>query len=200
MVLINKKITPQELAENLVNSRKIINKLDTGNYKKRNINEQLIIDNDNIDIDNIDIDNTINQNIPKIDTSLATIDKITQSKLPDAIKQAMIEHPIPQISLNDSLDISITERSKKIMEKEGLISPTKSKIIYNQKNSGYSTSLNESKLQNLIENAVRKVLDEKLNQILSAQQLSSINENLVLKVGDSIFQGKITAVKKHQKR
>ena len=38
MVLINKKITPQELAENLVNSRKIINKLDTGNYKKRNIN------------------------------------------------------------------------------------------------------------------------------------------------------------------
>ena len=165
----------------------------------------MIIDNDNIDIDNIDIDdinidNTINQNIPKIDTSLATIDKITQSKLPDAIKQAMIEHPIPQISLNDSLDISITERSKKIMEKEGLISPTKSKIIYNQKNSGYSTSLNESKLQNLIENAVRKVLDEKLNQILSAQQLSSINENLVLKVGDSIFQGKITAVKKHQKR
>ena len=42
---------------------------------------------------------------------------------------------------------------------------------------------------------VRKVLDEKLTQILSANQLQTINENLVLKVGDSIFSGKITKVK-----
>jgi hypothetical protein len=48
----------------------------------------------------------------------------------------------------------------------------------------------------LIENTVRKVMDEKLNQILSAQQTQSINENLVLKVGDSIFKGKITGVNK----
>ena len=48
----------------------------------------------------------------------------------------------------------------------------------------------------LIENAVRKVMDEKLNQILTAQQTQSINENLVLKVGDSIFKGKITGVNK----
>ena len=48
----------------------------------------------------------------------------------------------------------------------------------------------------LIENTVRKVMDEKLNQILSAQQTQTINENLVLKVGDSIFKGKITGVNK----
>ncbi len=36
----------------------------------------------------------------------------------------------------------------------------------------------------------------KLNQILTAQQTMSINENLVLKVGDSIFKGKITGVNK----
>ena len=48
----------------------------------------------------------------------------------------------------------------------------------------------------LIENTVRKVLDEKLNQILTAQQTATINENLVLKVGDSIFKGKITGVNK----
>ena len=39
-------------------------------------------------------------------------------------------------------------------------------------------------------------MDEKLTQILSAQQTQSINENLVLKVGDSIFKGKITGVNK----
>jgi hypothetical protein len=48
----------------------------------------------------------------------------------------------------------------------------------------------------LIENTVRKVMDEKLNQILTAQTTASINENLVLKVGDSIFKGKITGVNK----
>jgi hypothetical protein len=48
----------------------------------------------------------------------------------------------------------------------------------------------------LIENTVRKVMDEKLNQILTAQQTTSINENLVLKVGDSVFKGKITGVNK----
>jgi hypothetical protein len=39
-------------------------------------------------------------------------------------------------------------------------------------------------------------MDEKLNQILTASTTSSINENLVLKVGDSIFKGKITGVNK----
>ena len=48
----------------------------------------------------------------------------------------------------------------------------------------------------LNENTVSKVMDEKLNQILTAQQTTSINENLVLKVGDSVFKGKITGVNK----
>ena len=40
------------------------------------------------------------------------------------------------------------------------------------------------------------VMDRKLTQILTAQQTMSLNENLVLKVGDSIFKGKITGVNK----
>ena len=51
-------------------------------------------------------------------------------------------------------------------------------------------------LATIVENTVRKVLDEKLNQILTAQQTQTINENLVLKVGDSVFKGKITGVNK----
>ena len=57
----------------------------------------------------------------------------------------------------------------------------------------------EAKLTPIIENIIRKTLDEivdkKLNQILTAHQTASLNENLVLKVGDSIFSGKITGVK-----
>jgi molybdopterin-binding protein len=57
-----------------------------------------------------------------------------------------------------------------------------------------------NQLKPIIENIVRKtvteILDTKLNQILTAQQTLSINENLVLKVGDSVFKGKITGVNK----
>jgi hypothetical protein len=51
-------------------------------------------------------------------------------------------------------------------------------------------------IENIVRKTVTEILDSKLNQILTAQQTLSINENLVLKVGDSIFKGKITGVNK----
>ena len=52
-----------------------------------------------------------------------------------------------------------------------------------------------SNLEVIIENCIRKILDEKLTQILNAQEAVAINENLVIKVGNSLFTGKITKVK-----
>jgi hypothetical protein len=51
-------------------------------------------------------------------------------------------------------------------------------------------------IENIVRKTVMEIMDTKLNQILTAQQTLSINENLVLKVGDSIFKGKITGVNK----
>ncbi len=59
-----------------------------------------------------------------------------------------------------------------------------------------TSNVDMNSIATLIENTVRKVMDEKLNQLLAAHQTSTINENLVLKVGDSIFKGKITGVNK----
>lgn len=82
------------------------------------------------------------------------------------------------------------------MENEG-VSTKKSSP---QKGSSVDSSDLVKQLTPIIENIVRKtvveILDNKLNQILTAQQTMSINENLVLKVGDSIFKGKITGVNK----
>jgi hypothetical protein len=84
--------------------------------------------------------------------------------------------------------------AKKLMEREGLVNPKKNPV----QSSGQQTNTSDliSSLTPIIENVVRKVMDEKLNQILAAQQTQSVNENLVLKVGDSIFKGKITGVNK----
>lgn len=193
MALVNKKITPDELVQNLVNARKILKKVDTGDYEKGNINEKMLVS----DSDDV-ITEDFSERHAQRPVGNVTPEKVNSSRLPDNIKKAMIEHPIPQITLNDGLDMEFVNRTKQLMEKEGVdIRPSSSKQTSSKqtKDFGYPAQINESKLEKLIENAVRKVLDEKLNQILAAQQLATLNENLVLKVGDSIFQGKITGVK-----
>jgi hypothetical protein len=98
---------------------------------------------------------------------------------------------MPQISLNEGLDMDFIKGAKKLMEQEGL-----SKKTTPQPKQVPTQQIDMNAISVLIENTIRKVLDEKLNQILTAQQTSTINENLVLKVGDSIFKGKITGVNK----
>jgi hypothetical protein len=79
------------------------------------------------------------------------------------------------------------------MEQEGVSTKKQTPQPQRQSSSG---NIDMNAIAILIENTVRKVMDEKLNQILTASTTSSINENLVLKVGDSIFKGKITGVNK----
>jgi hypothetical protein len=106
----------------------------------------------------------------------------------------MIESPIPQISLNDTLDMDFVKGAKRLMEQEGVSS--KKPQPQQKQSQVQSSNIDMNAIALMIENTVRKVMDEKLNQILTASTTSSINENLVLKVGDSIFKGKITGVNK----
>jgi len=111
----------------------------------------------------------------------------------------MIESPIPQmgqISLNDTLDMDFIKGAKRLMEQEGVSTKKQSVTPFSKQQSSGSSNIDMNAIAVLIENTVRKVMDEKLNQLLSAQQTQTISENLVLKVGDSVFKGKITGVNK----
>lgn len=191
----------ESFMNNLVNTKKVMNKLDNkeindvplnniSQYQK-SLNENMIQKNDDIE--------QYNQNA-NLTPPIVDVEKVKNSRLPDPIKKLMIENPIQQVSLNDSLDMSFLDGAKKLMEREGLSKPTipqqPSKNM-NKKSIVESTgNLDMGAISLMIENAVRKVMDEKLNQILTAQETKSINENLVLRVGDSIFKGKITGVNK----
>jgi len=180
------RITSDELAQRLVNSRKIMQKVDTGDFERGNINEELLKGPPN-EIE----DPEIPKNRPIKPIGTVNSNKINQSKLPDNIKKAMIENPIPQISLNENIDMNFVNKAKKLMEQDNPLT----RMGQDKKNTQQITSSDlEKKLTPIIESIIRKVMDEKLSQILAAQQLSTINENLVLKVGDSIFHGKITGV------
>lgn len=184
-------ISQNDLMKKLVQAKKVMNKVDGGNYERGHVNESMLLS---------DPSELMESQIPQqVNTrpvgANMNIDKIQNSKLPDAIKKAMIEHPIEQmqsISLNETLDMDFVKGAKRLMEQEG-VSPKKSQPQQRQSSGG---NIDMNAIAVLIENTVRKVMDEKLNQILSASTTSSINENLVLKVGDSIFKGKITGVNK----
>ncbi len=182
-------ISSNDLMQKLVNAKKVMNKVDDGNFERGNIDESILFS---------DPSELMESQLPKQNTksmSNPSTDKIQNSKLPEAIKRAMIEHPIeqiPSISLNETLDMDFVKGAKRLMEQEGV----SSKKSQTQQRQTVTSNIDMNAIAVLIENTVRKVMDEKLNQILTAQTTSSINENLVLKVGDSIFKGKITGVNK----
>jgi hypothetical protein len=185
-------LSQNDLMQRLVQAKKVLNKVETGDFERGNVNEEILRSNPE------DIQDVPNNTVRQPQTS--NIQKIQDSKLPEAIKRAMIENPIPQISLSDSLDLNFIEKTKKLMESEGVAT----KKTTQSSKSSTSPQVNSSdlvkQLTPIIENIVRKtvmeIMDTKLNQILTAQQTLSINENLVLKVGDSKFKGKITGVNK----
>jgi len=190
-------ISANDLMSKLVKAKKVMNLVDGGNYEKGNIDESILRSSPE------DVAQKFQgQEQPKVSTrpvgGPVNVDRIQGSKLPDAIKQAMIDRPIqqmPSISLNETLDMDFIKGAKRLMEQEG-VSPKQNSSRQSQQQYTQTNNVDMKAIEVLIENTIRKVLDEKLNQLLSAQQTSSINENLVLKVGDSIFKGKITGVNK----
>jgi hypothetical protein len=182
-------ISQNDLMKKLVQAKKVMNKVDGGNFERGHVNESMLLSDPS---ELMEMQTPQQVNTRPVGTNM-NVDKIQNSKLPDAIKRAMIEHPIEQmqsISLNETLDMDFVKGAKRLMEQEGV----SSKKPQQRQTSGGNIDMNAIAI--LIENTVRKVMDEKLNQILSASTTSSINENLVLKVGDSIFKGKITGVNK----
>ena len=184
-------ISANDLMSKLVQAKKVMNKVDGGDYQRGNINESLLMSAP----EELAQTQVPTKNINRPVNAGLNVDKINNSKLPENIKRAMREHPIeqmPSISLNETLDMDFIKGAKRLMEQEGV--PTKS--TSQSRPQVINQNIDMSAIATLIENTVRKVMDEKLTQILSAQQTQSINENLVLKVGDSVFKGKITGVNK----
>ena len=189
-------ISANDLMTKLAKASKVMQKVEGGNFTRGNVNESMFSD-------GYDDGGYAQQSTPQpqlqqnqYSTPDFDVSRIQNSKLPDAIKKAMMENPISQISLGDTLDMDFVKGAKRLIEQENRTNnPTKTKQQPKQvQSTGGNIDMNAIAI--LIENTVRKVMDEKLNQILTAQTTSTINENLVLKVGDSIFKGKITGVNK----
>ena len=119
-----------------------------------------------------------------------TEDRIKSSKLPDAIKDLMLKHPIKQPeSYNPTLSNDIIEKAARLMGENKTITQTsnKSNQTYPQKQSSNSD----------LKNIVREVLEEILTEhgIISESEQKT-DEIFQFKVGKHLFEGKVTKIKK----
>ena len=196
-------ISANELMAGLAKAKKLLNKVETGDYQKGQINQTDLLDEEYMVSDPEErLEMNVQNDNPRSKFKVVgeqNVDKIQNSRLPDVIKKAMMENPIRQISLTDTIDMDFVKGAMRLMEQEGYGGKTTPKPTQVRQPNPSSVS-NNSDLIPLIENIVRKtvteILDKKLDQLLMAQKTMSINESLVLKVGDSIFRGKITGVNK----
>ena len=189
------------LQQSLINAKKVMNKVDGG-----------------ISVDRGSVRQTSQPTIssppvtplPKVDVGAARQDlspkkfmteqKINGSKLPDVVKQAMINTPIPDVPFGGTAGLSeeflegVRDGMKKqdipvsygdnLREEIPMVPPTKNKIT-------------NKNLKSLIKESVRELMNEVITKKIdeSIELRTKSKENFQFRVGKRVFYGNITSSK-----
>jgi hypothetical protein len=127
-----------------------------------------------------------------------TSDRVMASKLPDAIKKLMIEHPI---EIPNSMGGGGSVLSDELVEKATRLMNTDArgnqvnqpKQVVREQSQPQQPQINNRQLREMLKEVVEEVLQE--NGIL-AESTQKSNEVFSFKVGKHIFEGKVTKIKK----
>jgi len=125
-----------------------------------------------------------------------TEERIKNSKLPDEIKRLMLEHPIEQpTSYNGSATLSneLVEKASRLM---GTNQTQTQNPVTQQKTQQINTKIDYSEIRDIVRETVEDVLKE--NGLL-VESTTRSNEAFKFRVGNHIFEGKVTNIKKIQK-
>jgi hypothetical protein len=137
-------------------------------------------------------DNLMEETKPRTyTTEIPTEDRIKNSRLPDEIKQLMIEHPIdkPTMGVNTGVGLSdeLIEKAARLMGnnvvKEQTSQPNVKQTVLPQTND----------IKQIVKETVEEVLRE--NGLLVESETKS-NDLFKFRVGQHIFEGRLTNVKK----
>ena len=135
-------------------------------------------------------------------------EKILNSKLPDEIKRLMIEQPIVQPSSMGSgtvLSNEVIEGAQRLMKKEKIsdIPQTqipKQKITETHTSSNINIGEIKSMIRDVVRDTVRDVVREELKDAgMLVESTQDTNEVIQFKVGQHLFIGRVTKIKKLEK-
>ena len=197
------------LQQSLINAKKVMNKVDGGGFSTGDVSLAQSNVTDSTGLMESSIPQPLPQSVPNVDIGGArqdltpksnlTEDRINNSRLPDIVKQAMINNPIPDIPFNGG-GVGLTDEFlsgvQEQMVKQGMETsiPQASNTIPQNTNVvppiGKTTKKISSKnLKSIIKESVKELL----NETIGLKKES--NENFQFRVGDRIFYGKITSSK-----
>ena len=132
-----------------------------------------------------------------VPNNLNTKDRILSSKLPDEIKRLMIEHPIEQPKTMGSdmvLSNEVIEAASRLMNSDASGKPTSAPSQRQTQKQVVSESLlDNSSLRHMLKEVVEEVLTEKG---LVAESTQKTKEQISFRVGQHLFEGYVTKIKK----
>ena len=125
-----------------------------------------------------------------------TEDKIQNSKLPDEIKQLMMEHPIQQPNFGGGgpvLSDDVIEGAQRLMGRTPQQPVTENVSTPTTSNNGDLKQM----IRDVVRDTVRDVVREELqNAGMLTEGNTKTNESLQLRVGKHVFEGRVTKIKK----
>jgi hypothetical protein len=124
-----------------------------------------------------------------------TQDRIMSSKLPDEIKQLMIEHPITQPNSmgGPTLSNDLIDKAARLMNTDPSGKQIGNPVQRQQRQVVSESTLDNSSLRSMLKEVVKEVLTE--NGILS-ESTQKTNDTFSFKVGKHLFEGNVTKIKK----
>jgi hypothetical protein len=131
----------------------------------------------------------------------ASSDMIKSSKLPDEIKQLMMEHPIVQPSFGGGgavLSDEIVEGAARLMGRSKPQQTQTQTKTQSQGQSVFETTELKQMIRDVVRDTVRDVVKEELRNAGMISEGKKVNDTLQLRVGSHIFEGKVTKIKKVQ--
>ncbi len=200
----------EKLQNSLLAAKQVMSKVDNKSYSTGNVDASMLTQ----DTNNLQSSpqqpspqqTPVSSNRAQRDVkSNLSEDKIKGSNLPDNIKQLMLENPIPTVNFENNLSSDFIDEVAKKMEEQSKFTSGAQKIPQpttptqpTQPIQRQTTSLNlNEELKSFIKEAITETLDDivesKLNKLMESNK--EISENLQIRVGDSMFIGKITDVR-----
>jgi hypothetical protein len=127
-------------------------------------------------------------------------DKILKSKLPDEIKRLMIEQPIvqPNTMAGPTISNEVIEGAQRLMKKDTISDfPQTQKITESHNSSNINMGDLKTMIRDVVRDTVRDVVREELQEAgMLIESTTNTNEVIQFKVGNTVFVGKVTKVKK----
>lgn len=130
-------------------------------------------------------------------TEVPTEDRIMKSKLPDEIKQLMKEYPIQPSNMGVQSGVGLSEdlveRASRLMNNEQPVKKQRNNISENKK----TQNISNEDIRDIIRETVEDVLRE--NGLIAESETKS-NEVFKFRVGQHLFEGRVTNIKKIPKK